>query len=282
MTLLPKPPEDAETLLVNATAVLDWLPQQVEELSERYGHQPLRGSMVSAQYGQCPRPDLLQTAALSGANLIRLVAKDHVQGLRRALTAPVLNCTPWTCARGVVEACSGALWLLDSEIDSTERVSRSLNLRLEDINSQLRLYRKVTEKNTTRHVHKPDENTEQGLNDRITHLRKCARDVGIQVRFTRGGKLLCFGAREHSISSRISDTLDAAPDYAILSQMAHGNTSALIQLSGSIHRRDDGADLIPGLPPWAFDWLLVSVVIWSSRTYWGVFQSIRLGTPGDR
>ena len=75
-------------------------------------------------------------AAHVQAGLSITIAADHMFALERQLTEPVMTFAPWTTARGILEAAVVALWLLD-DVDLMVRLSRSMTLRLEHLESEM-------------------------------------------------------------------------------------------------------------------------------------------------
>ncbi len=217
----------------------------------------------------------LQVAYNQGVRQMLLVSPDLMSGLRRVLTPEpnVLSCTPWICSRGVLESCSMAVWLLDSEIDSKERVSRSLNIRLQEQYVQKRLVRK--EMASPLGVESTQGNSElaRKIDRRIQYLRIEARSVGLSDKKNRRGELWGFGSGPVPISKRIDSTLDAGFDYAMLSSVAHGNEFAMLSLSSKrLVHTGDGEISIPCLDPKSAVYLVFLTFEWFARASWTCFR----------
>ena len=185
---------------------------------------------------------------------------------------------PYTCARGVLEACSTAIWLMDDRITYKKRIERSLNLRLDDVRSQGKFRDKVERQSQGRRDEWLSQNPRQRAQERIDHFRACAKGAKVREK-CKGGRFIAFGSGMPRISDRIRMSLDAEVDYSILSSVAHANTAVLPQLSGSLRPTDKGLLLKPGLSPLMAIWLIRNVVQWQSRAAWGCFRLF--GRPLD-
>src|SRR6267142_5737106 len=86
------------------------------------GISPKVGSPADQEIRAFLRPVSVKTA-LSQANTALAASADHLEALDRLVGEAQYAIAPWTCARGVLEATAIATWLLDSKIDTKERVS---------------------------------------------------------------------------------------------------------------------------------------------------------------
>lgn len=244
----------------------------------QHDQEPISDSPASREREQCSDLQLLDTAYAQGSKLVFLASTDHMDGLARSLTSPTLSCTPYTCARVVLEACSTAIWLMDSRIHYRERIERSLNLRLDGVRSQGRFRDKVERQNLEEDDEWLTQNPRQGTQKGIEHLRACAKRTRIPER-RKGDRFIAFGSGIPNISDRIRMSLDAEVDYSILSSVTHANTTALLQLSGNIRRTGTEVLLEPGLDPARAVWLVCNVVEWHARAAWACFRIF--GRPLD-
>ena len=260
-----------------ARKVLRHFPGQIAAF-HRHDEEPRDGSPASREHEQCPDLEILDTAYAQGRQLVFLASTDHLDGLIRSLSGTMLSCTPYTCARGVLEACSTAIWLLDSQIGYRTRIERSLNLRLEGVRSQGRFYDKAERQNLDGRDEWFRQNPRHRTQERIEHLRACAKRLRIHQKY-KGSRFIAFGSRMPTISDRIRMSLDAETDYSILSSVAHANAAVLSQLSGSLQVTDEGLVLEPGLAPHFAIWLIRNVIQWHSRAAWACFQIF--GRPSE-
>ena len=222
---------------------------------------------------------MLRTAYSQGVQLIFLGSADHMAGLERALSGQALSCTPYTCARAVLEACAAGMWLLDPGIDAKMRITRSLNYRLENICLTEKLRKRIELRADASEQGWLAQNPATATADRIKHLRDTARRLGIQPRFDRNNRFLDFEPGIPKISERISSVFGSEADYAILSLVAHANQTGLLQLSGRAVRTADGAVLIPEMDPSHAVWLSCNVVEWHSQAVWAHLLLLGRGLP---
>lgn len=262
--------ESLSDYLNDARKVLYQFPGQIAAF-HRHDEEPRAGSPASRERDECPDREILDSAYAQGRQLVFLASTDHLDGLVRSLSGPMLSCTPYTCARGVLEACSTAIWLLDSHIGYKTRIERSLNLRLEAVRSQGR----VRDKAERQHLDGRDEwfrqNPRHRTQERIEHLRACAKQLRIHQK-CKGSRFIAFGPRMPTISDRIRMSLDAETDYSILSAVAHANAPVLSQLSGSIQPTARGLLLKPGLSPDLAVWLICNVIQWHAKAAWAFLE----------
>ena len=247
------------------------MPEQTMRLASHYTYRPSEGSKASRELLNCCSQEALEVAYGHGARQLQLVSPDLMSGLRRALTRSPssLVCTPWICARGVLESCSTGVWLLDPVIGSMERVSRSLNLRLKEQYLQKNLARK--EMASPFGIENKRELI-QRIDRRIHHLRNEAGKFGITEKKNRKGELLGFGSGPVSISDRIASTLKADLDYAMLSSVVHANEFAMLSLSlKRIEYTNDRIISIPRLDPKSAVYLVFLVFEWYARVLWTYF-----------
>lgn len=252
---------------------MDEMPKVIRELAITYNYRPSAGSQASQELSNCPNKEILEVAYNHGARQFLLVASDHMSGLRRALTPSqgVLSCTPWTCARGALESCSTGVWLLDTKIDSKERITRSLNLRLQNLDIQ----KKLAHKDLAQGVESTQQNSNviRKIEARIKYLRKESYKLSIAEKKNKRGKFLGFGSGLPSISARIASTLNADYDYAMLSSAAHGNEFATLSLSVKvIEQTKNRLIATPCLDPKNAVYLILLVIEWFARASWTYFS----------
>ena len=257
--------------------VLDEMPKKIRGIALSYSRRPFPNSQASQELKDCSNKELLEIAYYQGV-LQHFVSSDHMSTLKRTLEPTVLSFAPWTCARVVLETCSLGVWLLDTEVNSKERITRSLNLRLEDENQKIKLLRKKLERisnqdQTAELSQKQEANALiEGSETRIKCLEEKAKESNIAVAKNKKNDLIGFGSGGLlKISDRIDTTFKAKDDYAMLSSAAHGNPSAILSLGVNIEQSKNGP-LIPDLHPLDAMWLIMKIVGWFARTSWTYFN----------
>lgn len=269
--------ESLSDYLNTARGVLQQFPGQIAAFHQQ-DDEPRPGSPASRERDRCPDLELLDSVYAQARQLVFLASTDHLDGLVRSLTGQMLSCTPYTCARGVLEACATAIWLMDDGITYKKRIERSLNLRLDGVRSQTRFRDKVERQSQGERDEWLSQNPRHRAQERIDYFRACAKRMRIPER-RKGDRFIAFGSPMPTITDRIRLSLDAEVDYSILSSVTHANTAVLPQLSGSLHPTDKGLLLKPGLAPPMAIWLICNVIQWQSRAAWGYFRLF--GCPLD-
>ena len=137
------------SVVLRAAEALVHLSNAVAATTDVHKHAPAVDSKASNERAASADVGALKTAYAQGAQQL-WVACDHVLAIHRVIVAqPHLSYSPWTCARGVLESCAACVLVLDPSIDSVERTTRSLNLRIEDIWSARTYYRNMARVPTT-------------------------------------------------------------------------------------------------------------------------------------
>ena len=264
-------------IIRNKAEILDEMPKKIGEISSSYSRRPFPNSQASQELKDCSNKELLEIAYYQGV-LQHFVSSDHMSALKRTLEPTVLSFAPWTCARVVLETCSLGVWLLDTEINSKERITRSLNLRLEDENQKIKLLRKKLERisNQDQIAELPQKQKANALIEeseiRIKCLEEKAEESSIAVTKNRKNDLIGFGSGgPPNISDRIDATFKAKDDYAMFSSAAHGNPSMILSLGVNIEQSKKGP-LTPDLDPDDAMWLIMKTVEWFARTSWTYFN----------
>ena len=237
-------------------------------------------SKASQELKDCQNKELLITAYEQGILLLS-VSSDHMSGLRRTLEPGDLSFAPWACARVVLESCSTGIWLLDTRITSKERITRSLNLRLDEQYQQIKFCRNDQEEGAksffssqeTNYVIKECENN-------IENFKKKAEKCGIKERKSKKGKFIDFGSGLPKISDRIAFRFTEKDSkkhtkkntYTLLSGAIHSNQWAIGSLGmKTIQREDDFISAVPKLDPDNAEHLIENTVEWFARTSWTYF-----------
>ena len=249
--------------MVAASAnVLTELPMRLQAIMERYGQRVQPGSTAASEIWKCAAPRHLETAFDLAIQRV-FVASDHMVALERAITGPSLTYSPWTCARAALESCSVASWLFEDLIGHEERVTRSFNLRHQNIKSQLAFFR------AGQPVPQAAINQSE---DRITYIRDEASKLGIAEKLNKNGRFLGFadGMPSHTdlISKFDAKQRSTSLSYSLLSPAAHGEDWAVSSLGSQTVLNQAGASRKPELrPEWAM-LLVIQSVEWLAYPCW--------------
>jgi hypothetical protein len=187
------------------------------EYAQSQGPSPLPGSKGEAEVRAFRRPESVHTAQ-SQAWILLEVAADQLTAFVKTISEPVETIAPYTCVRSLLEASALASWLLDERIDAERRVSRSLALRIEGLQQQVKWA------------------SAAGLDVAPGKQRiQAAVDAAVEIGFTpihdAKGRPIGVGERMPSITSLIGIVFDEEALYRLLSAVAHGHAWALQQLS---------------------------------------------------
>ena len=186
--------------------------RQIKNESPANSHKTQELSSLKSQY--------LEHAYNQVEAIIFYKAADHLDAIGRTLTPPILTYSPWASARCVLEACSLAYWLADTDIDFKERTCRILNVELKSTKDGLSYLRSIEDISAGVEVGK-DKSSIEELETTIGILRETAREIQISEKCNRKGRLMGFG--------------DGLPTYADLADIAFGAGDTYRLLSGATH-----------------------------------------------
>ena len=257
--------------LAEMTAILDWLPMEEQRLRAQSISSFSSGSQAARDASETDAEAI--DTAVTQARLSILSAGDHMVALGRVLDSDILTFSPWTITRTVLEAVSRSLWITDQECDPQTRVSRSLMVRLENIEDQMKVLS----------VH-----PEEGADEQVSHLKdrradvlKKARVLGLAVSRGKGkGKpvtKLGDTSRPRS-TDLVRDTLGEEWSYRVLSGAEHQRSWALANLS---MRKLEGVNVLaPDLPNIGQFFLVSGSLTWFATAAWRFFQYCGLDEGG--
>ena len=180
-------------------------------------------SQKMQELASCSESPYLKTAYAYVETIILYQAADHIDAIGRTLTPSILTYSPWTTTRCVLEICSLAHWLADTELDFKERISRMLNVELKSMKDGLSYLRSI-EKNAlgTQDI-KPSI---EGMTSVIDDLRKAAKELQIPEKSDRNGRFLAFGSGLPSYANLADIAFNAGDTYRLLSGATHGESWA--------------------------------------------------------
>lgn len=203
---------------MNAVNMVQKLHDKTGAFFESQGLDPKRKSIAVKELQAFKHPQSLSIAYSRGVSLIDVTA-DHLIAFTKTITEPAQSIAPWTIARSVLEASALSSWLLDPEINSHERVSRSLALRYEGLLQQAKFLQSIGQ---------PTES----INEKIEKIEKIAEELGFpKLRYKKNDKRIGIGQVMPSITDIIRKTLNEESYYRLYSAMAHSHLWAYNQLS---------------------------------------------------
>ena len=107
-----------------------------------YEFDPLPESIGARELADNSCEGLLRTAYSQGHFLFESTA-DHIYSLIKLLDGTVPTLSPYTCLRAALESAALSCWLLCTEINAKERISRSIAFRYEGLLQQLKFARVI-------------------------------------------------------------------------------------------------------------------------------------------
>lgn len=128
--------------------------------------------------------------------------------------------SPWASARCVLETCSLAYWLTDTDIDFKERTCRMLNVELKSTKDGLSYLRSIKETSAGVEVGK-DKSSIEDMKTAIKNFKETAQKLQIHGKCNKRGKFMRFG--------------DGMPNYVDLADISFGAGDTYRLLSGATH-----------------------------------------------
>jgi len=202
---------------MNAVNMVKQLHDRTGAFFESQGLDPKSNSIASKELQVFKHPQSVFTAYSRGASLID-VASDHLIAFTKTVTEPAQSIAPWTITRSVLEASALSSWLLDTKINSHERVKRSLALRYEGFLQQAKFHQSIGQ---------PTES----INEKIEKIEHLAKELGFPKLRNKKDKRIGIGVVMPSVTEIIRDTLNEESFYRLYSAMAHSHLWAYNQLS---------------------------------------------------
>lgn len=202
---------------MNAVNMVQQLHDKTGAFFESQGPDPKNNSIAVKELQAFKHPESLSTAYSRGVSLID-VAADHLIAFTKTIAAPTQSIAPWTITRSILETSALSSWLLDTEIDSYERVKRSLALRYEGFSQQAKFLQSIDQ---------PIES----INVKIEKIELIAEELGFQKLRNKKGKRIGIGQVMPNVTEIIRDTFNEESFYRLYSAMAHSHPWAYIQLS---------------------------------------------------
>ena len=122
---------------------LVFIPKSIRDISVHMKYNCASDSKARREIDTCNQSYSLETAYAQGIRHYLFVASDHMSALERSLRPMPnrLSLAPWTCVRVILDSCSRSAWLLEEDISSHCRLTRSLNWHLYDQKQLLKYLR---------------------------------------------------------------------------------------------------------------------------------------------
>ncbi len=183
------------------------------------GFEPANDSPAANEIRSFPRPESMKTAfGMASQSLI--AATDYFEALVYLILKEAFAIAPWSCARGMVESSALCTWLFEMNIDSKERVSRSLSLRYSALREQQKMARY-------------DGNTQKinEIEERIDSIERISVDLGYDSVRDRNNRRIGIGQKKPYITTLVERQFSGEKFYRMLSGMAHSNYTTLTALS---------------------------------------------------
>jgi hypothetical protein len=221
----------------NNTPVSNFL-KRISIFLDNSGFEPLHGAPADKEIRLFIRPESIQTA-FSMASQSFIAVNDYLKALDTLVHQENFSIAPWSCARGMLEASAICTWLFDKDIDSKERVSRSLSLRYASLREQIKMAR-----------YDGSDELIQKIEDRIEGIEQIAVNLGFELIRDRKNRRIGIGQKKPNITTLIEEQLGEEKLYRIFSGMAHSNYTTLTSLSftRANFEREQGAVIREAVP----------------------------------
>ena len=196
------------------------------------GYDPRPNSPAAVELQTFARPQSVHTAHGQAWMLVEVTA-DQLTAFLKTVTEPVETVAPYTCVRSLLEAAALSCWLLDPDVDAQTRVGRSIALRYQGMEQQLKWARSAGE-------------DPQKASVLLDNIAKVATSLGYPPQSTSHGKRIGAGTPMPAVTELIRDMLGEEPLYRLLSAVAHGHHWAIQKLSFARDPRQDTLSPISG------------------------------------
>jgi len=258
---MPFTPADALKALSAVSSLIDG----TALIYNKYNLEPVVGSLAFQELQTEPYKCEVNDSHARGLLAIES-ASDHLMVVADAFSPPAKTIAPWTCVRGLMEACAIALWLLDPAIDAKTRVGRTFAYRYWGFKEQLKLF-KISE----------DQPDGDKIIQRMDEVERRALALGYLPVLTKNGERNGIGQQMPSIVGLMKETLDMEKDYRLLSAVAHCHDWATHQIGFQlIEVTNSAGEKIKALekklhPDLVFYAMLVAVPTYC-KTLWSLWQ----------
>lgn len=202
----------------NISVALSSLLEAVSASHRLHEGEPRPGSAAANELADAGDRSL-KTIQGQGAMLIEL-AGDHISAAAKSLTIPVETVAPWTCVRAVLETSALAAWLYDPEIAWQARIQRSIALRFEGVDQQIKFAKSVGA---------PAESIEPMIR-RLSEIAAQGEAIGFPAIKDKRNRLIGAGMKMPTATDLVESVLGQGPTYRATSAVVHGHFWAVNQL----------------------------------------------------
>ena len=207
------------TYIITLRAVMTDLLDGSAKLFIMNDGKPMEGSTAAHEISQSLQPQLIVTA-LSIAQFLIDYSGEHLSAFVKSLNEPIEPLAAWTCVRSMLESCALAAWMVDPDIDHTERVARQFAHRYQGLEQQLKFGRA-----TSLGAKELD-----AIEKRIDDVESTALQLGYPKITNSKNKRIGIGRQMPGATQIIGLMLNEEEMYRLLSAVAHGHSWAYIQL----------------------------------------------------
>lgn len=206
------------------------IPQLIEAFQKSRPLSPEPGSTAASEIIGFGDRTAVATAYSLAAQLIGY-SEDNLAALDFVSLSEKFAIAPWILGRAVLESCATALWLLDPDLDATERVGRSLGVRYEALRSQTKLANAGT-----------SSANQQKARDRVDAVARRAKQLGYTVRRSDRGQVTRVASPKPHFTDLVQDMLGNSEIYRILSGFVHSDYTVLLQLATTVVRAEESGE----------------------------------------
>lgn len=181
----------------------------------RQGLLPLVGSPAQVEHGDFSREESIRTLIGQISMLVEIGA-DQLTAFIKTISEPLETVAPWVCCRSLIEVSALATWLSEPGLEVEDRVRRSIALRYEGVEQQMKWARSAGE-------------YPQLASNRLDAIADMATGLGCPPLLDRNGRRVGAGTPMPSVTDLVRDMLNEEATYRLLSAIAHGHFWAVQQ-----------------------------------------------------
>lgn len=196
------------------------------------GYQPLPGSPAERDLKAFAQVESMHTAHAQAWMLVEWTA-DQLTAFLKTVTNPVETIAPYTCVRSLLEASALTCWIIEPHLAAHSRVARSLALRYEGVEQQMKWARSIGE---------DPSKAAKRLND----IANSATAMGFAPVNNRKGERMGAGIKWPGVTEIVRDALGKEGLYRLLSAVAHGHHWATQRLGFALDASQDATSAITG------------------------------------
>ncbi len=201
------------------------------EIVNKYENQPVANSIALKEMDSFADRELVLDV-YARASLCFESAADHLMAFSCTLKEPAKTLSPYTCIRSLLESSALTLWLLDINIDATERVGRCFGFRHKEFKEQIKFF-EADRVNTHEAQIEIDK-----VNRRMTVVENKAIALGYP-QLSKNGKITGIATHMPETIGLVKLILNNESEYRLLSSVAHSYLWATRQVGFKIIEATD-------------------------------------------